>query len=239
MSEGNGRHDTERRHPACCEVTHTDAVEDALKTIFVLAGRGAAVSTSVLAQELSVTAPTVSIMLKRLESHGLVERTGDHHLAVLTPHGARHARQMVRRHRLLETFLATVLDVPWDEVHAEAEVLEHAVSDGLLARIDNLLGHPTLDPHGDPIPAPGVAHVEAWGQRLDQVGAGVRFRIERIYDRDSAALRYLAELGVQPGVTVEVGEREPFGGPLWVSIGDRRQALGEPLAGLVHGREEQ
>lgn len=227
-----------RRHPECCAITHTDAVEDALRTVFVRAGRGDPVSTSTLASDLSVAAPTMSIMLKRLEEHGLVERTDDHR-AVLTEHGARHARQVVRRHRLLEAFLARVLDVPWDEVHDEADLLEHAVSDLLLARIDAMLDHPTLDPHGDPIPSPHQQHEEAWGQRLDRAHAGTRFRIERVYDRDSAALRYLAELGMQPGTTVAVGEREPFGGPLWVSVGSRRHALGEGLAVLVHGREER
>ncbi|GEL17301.1 metal-dependent transcriptional regulator [Pseudonocardia asaccharolytica] len=238
MPELSTRGAAERRHPSCCDLTHTDAVEDTLKTIFVLAGRGSPVSTSALAYELAVTPPTASSMLKRLEAHGLVHRTEDH-LAALTAHGARHAQQMVRRHRLLEAFLAQVLHVPWDEVHAEAEVLEHAVSDRLLARIDELLGHPTLDPHGDPIPSLGGNHVESWGQRLDQVRPGTRFRVERVYDRDSAALRYLADLGVQPGVTVEMHEHEPFGGPLWLSIGGRRQALSDRLAALVHGREER
>lgn len=225
----------ERRHPPCCAVTHTDAVEDVLKVVFVLTGRGEPVSTSVLAQELGVTAPTVSIMLKRLEEHGLVDRT-EAHLARLTGHGEWHAQQMVRKHRLIETFLARVLDVPWDEVHAEAEVLEHAVSDRLVARIDDLLGRPALDPHGDPIPVPGTDHDEAWGQRIDGVSAGTRFRIERVYDRDSAALRYLAELGLTPGVTVEVGRCEPFGGPLWISVGERWTALGPELARLLHGK---
>ena len=129
---------------------------------------------------------------------------------------------MVRRHRLLETFLATVLGVTWDEVHAEAEVLEHAVSDA------------ARGPHRRPArpsrrstrtatrSRPPACHVRHGAAPLDQARAGARFRVERIYDRDSAALRYLAELGVRPGVTVEVGERAPFGGPLWVSVGDRR-----------------
>lgn len=235
VSAPNG---VERRHPSCCDVMHTDALEDALKTIFVLDGRGEPATTSTLAHELGVAASTVSIMLKRLEQHGLVERT-DEHLAVLTAHGTRHALLMVRRHRLLEAFLAKVLDVPWDEVHAEADVLEHVVSDQLLGRIDALLGHPTLDPHGDPIPLPGAHHVEEWGQPLDQARPGTRFRIERVYDRDSAALRYLADLGMKPGVTIEVGERAPFGGPLWVSVGTRRHALGEPLTRIVHGRPQR
>src|SRR5215203_3841432 len=112
------------------------AVEDALRTIFVLSGRGERVSTSALAGELQVTSPTVSGMLKRLAAQGLVERS-DHH-AVLTAEGAAHARDVVRRHRLLETFLVEVLGMTWDQVHGEADVLEHAVSDALVERIDAL-----------------------------------------------------------------------------------------------------
>ena len=174
-------------------------------------------------------------MLKRLAGHGLIQRREDH-TATLTPHGADHARTVIRRHRLLETFLARVLDVPWDEVHAEAEVLEHAVSDRLLARIDEHLGHPAADPHGDPIPPPTGVHSEQWGQRLDHVKAGSVFEVERVDDRDSAALRYLAKIGIRPGVSLSVGERGPFGGPLWLRVGGKDEAVGEQLGSLVYGR---
>ncbi|HEY2206192.1 MAG TPA: metal-dependent transcriptional regulator [Pseudonocardia sp.] len=223
-----------RRAPDCCRLTHTEAVEDTLRTIFVLAGRGDSVSTSAIADELRVTAPTVSTMLKRLVEHGLARRTDDHGVR-LTEHGARHARRIVRAHRLAETFMATMLEVPWDEVHAEADLLEHALSDRLLGRLDDLLGHPSADPHGDPIPPSEGAHSEHWGQRLDAVEPGSEFTVERVYDRDSEALRYLAELGVRPGVTVTVVEHAPFGGPLWIELDGRRVALGEPLVRLVHG----
>lgn len=224
--------------PACCGLRQTKAVEDALRTIFVRSGRGEPISTSALASHLGVTPPTVSTMLKRLTEHGLLERADDHS-AVLTPHGRTHAQEVVRRHRLLETFLVTVLDLTWDEVHDEADVLEHAVSDRLIERIDEVLGHPTRDPHGDPIPSPAGLHDEVWGARLDNVAPGTRFRVERVYDRDSEALRYLAELGVRPGVTVEVLERSPCGGPLWIGLNGQRHALGDPLVCLVHGREER
>jgi DtxR family Mn-dependent transcriptional regulator len=218
----------------CCNLVHTEAVEDALKAIFKLSGRCEPATTTALAEMLQVTAPTVSTMLKRLQSHGLVDRDAQH-AAELTPHGADHARAVVRRHRLLETFLVRVLNVPWDEVHAEAEVLEHAVSDRLLERIDRLLGHPDADPHGDPIPPAGGQHVETWGDRLDGVASGAAFRVDRILDRDDAALRYLAELGVRPGTVVQVDERAPFGGPLWLRVGGRRHAVGDALTALVHG----
>lgn len=206
-----------------------------MKTIFKMAGHGEPATTSALAQHLGVTAPTVSVMLKRLGTHGLVTRGADH-TVTLTAHGADHARAVIRRHRLLETFLARVLDVPWDEVHAEAEVLEHAVSDRLLARIDEHLGHPAVDPHGDPIPPPTGVHSEEWGERLDRVEAGSVFRVERVDDRDSGALRYLAGIGIRPGVSLEVGERAPFGGPLWLRVDGREEAVGDQLGTLIYGR---
>jgi DtxR family transcriptional regulator, Mn-dependent transcriptional regulator len=225
----------ETRSPSCCDLHHTPAVEDTLRTIFVRAGRDEPVSTSALADQLHVAPSTVSIMLKRLTANGLLRRTAAHP-AQLTAHGAGHARDVVRRHRLLETLLEQVLGVPWDEVHAEADALEHAISDRLLDRIDAYLGHPDRDPHGDPIPPAAGGHEEAWGVRLDAAPAGCRYLVERVYDLDSAALRYLADLGVAPGVTVEVLERPPFDGPLWVRVGDRKHALGAPLTRLVHGR---
>ena len=211
------------------------AVEDALKAIFKMVGHDEPTTTSALAQRLGVTAPSASVMLKRLTAHGLVQRDADQ-TATLTAHGSDHARAVIRRHRLLETFLARVLDVPWDEVHAEAEVLEHAVSDRLLARIDDLLGHPIADPHGDPIPPLSGAHSEQWGERLSQVGTGIEFRVERVDDRDSAALRYLAGIGIRPGVHLEVVERAPFGGPLWLRVNGRDEALGEQLTAFIYGR---
>lgn len=206
-----------------------------MKTIFKMVGHGEPATTSALAQRLGVTAPSVSVMLKRLTAHGLVERDTNQ-TATLTAHGSEHATAVIRRHRLLETFLARVLDVPWDEVHAEAEVLEHAVSDRLLARIDGHLGHPVADPHGDPIPPVSGVHTEQWGERLERVEAGKVFRVERVDDRDSPALRYLASIGIRPGVQLQVIERAPFGGPLWLRLNGRDEALGEQLTALIYGR---
>lgn len=219
----------------CCALPHTSAVEDTLRVVFVRSGRSEPVSTSALADALHVSPPTVSIMLKRLTAAGLVRRT-DGHLAALTDHGAAHARDVVRRHRLLEAFLSRELGVPWDEVHAEADALEHAVSDRLLDRIDRHLGRPERDPHGDPIPRGTGGLDEDWGVRLDAAPAGSAFDVERVYDRDSAALRYLADLGIHPGVRIDVTGRQPFGGPLWVRIGTIEHALGDPITHLVHGR---
>ncbi|MQA82453.1 MAG: metal-dependent transcriptional regulator [Streptosporangiales bacterium] len=218
----------------CCEISHTAAVEDYLRTIFKLAGRKLPVTTSALAEQLWVAPPTVSAMLKRLEASQLVVRSAGH-AVTLTAHGERHATGVTRRHRLVETFLVQVLGLAWDEVHAEADVLEHAISERLEDRIDSVLGHPTHDPHGDPIPPRSGQHVEAWATPLSGVAVGSRFRVQRVADDDSDALRYLAERGIRPGAVLEVMSREPFGGPVWVKVGARKHALGPMLADLVHG----
>jgi len=219
---------------SCCEIAHTEAVEDCLRTIFKLAGRKLPVTTSGLAEQLRVAPPTVSAMLKRLEAGGLITRSAAHEIR-LTAHGERHARGVTRRHRLIETFLVEVLGLSWDEVHEEADILEHAISERLEDRIDGFLGHPTHDPHGDPIPPRKGRHVESWAAPLGGVPAGSRFRVERVADDDSEALRYLAERGITPGAVLEVMNREPFGGPLWVKVGAKRHALAPLLADVVHG----
>ena len=167
-----------------------------------------------------------------------MERTGDHH-AVLTEHGAAHARDVVRRHRLLEAFLVEVLGMTWDEVHAEADVLEHAVSDALVERIDVLLGRPDRDPHGDPIPPAGHGRrsttrsgASGWTRRRP----GRRSSSSGSTTGTAPALRYLAELGIRPGTRIEVVGRGPLGGPLWVRLGGTDHALGDRLARVVHGR---
>ena len=173
-------------------------------------------------------------MLHRLGAAGLLAGSGGGGI-VLSEHGQRHAREVVRRHRLVETFLAQSAGMSWDEVHREAEAIQHVVSDLLIDRIDAALGHPRHDPHGDPIPPPSGDHIEDWPPALADAAAGGCFRVNRVSDEDSAALRYLAGLGVRPGVVLRVLEREPFGGPLWIEIEGQRRALGTPLARLVHG----
>lgn len=229
---------TKPRHEArltCCTIVHTETVEDYLKSIYALATRAGSVTTSAVAERLGVAAPTASVMLKRLEANGLAHRSGDHQVQ-LTDHGRRHALGVVRRHRLLETFLAQVLGVPWDEVHAEAEVLEHAISPRIEERIDAFLQHPARDPHGDPIPPATGEHVEDWASPLAGAPAGARFLVERVSDRDSGALRHLAEAGIGPGAVLELVEWVPFGGPLWVAVDGRRHVLGSGLVQVLHGR---
>lgn len=212
----------------------TEAVEDYLKVIYHLATEGESVTTSTIARRLGVSPPSVSAMVKRLAAGQLVARDGDRGVR-LTADGEVQALRVVRRHRLLETFLADVVGVPWDEVHDEAEVLEHGLSDRLEDRIDALLGHPAYDPHGDPIPPRTGPHDERWADPLTAAPTGGRFRIERVSDRDPDALRYLAGIGLRPGVLIEVGVRAPFGGPLWVTVDGAEHALGTQLTNLLHG----
>ena len=212
----------------------SEAMNKYLRVIYVLSFKAPPVSTSAVAARLGVAAPSVSAMLHRLDAAGLLAGSGGGGIA-LSEHGQRHAREVVRRHRLIETFLARAVGMSWDEVHSEAEAMQHAVSDLLIDRIDEALGHPRHDPHGDPIPPPSGDHVEDWPPALADAAVGERFRVDRVSDEDSAALRYLADLGVRPGVMLRVLEQEPFGGPLWIEIEGQRRALGTPLARLVHG----
>jgi DtxR family Mn-dependent transcriptional regulator len=224
-----------RAQQSCCSIEHSEVVEDYLKSVFHLCARRGGATTSALAGSLGLAAPTVSAMLKRLEAAELVRRSPEHSVE-LTEHGRRHAVGVVRRHRLLEMFLVEVLDVPWDEVHDEAEVLEHALSARLEERIDALLGRPTHDPHGDPIPPASGQHVEDWASPLATAATGDSFLVQRVSDRDNGALRHLAELGIGPGSVLENLDWAPFGGPLWVEVDGRRHPLGSALVQVVHGK---
>ena len=210
------------------------AGQDYLKVIYGLATSGQTVTNSLVARELGVSPPSVSAMVKRLADDQLLQRLNRRSLQ-LTDRGEGAALLAIRRQRLLETFLVQVLEMPWDQVHAEAALLEHALSDRLEQRIDALLDHPSRDPHGDPIPPRHGHHHETWGTPLDSAPAGCSFLVERISDRDSAALRYLGEIDIAPNVAIEVEEQMPFGGPRWIRLDGERQALGSQLTGLLHG----
>ena len=226
------------RREACCAAAASAAMGKYLRVVYLLSFKGPCVTTSEVAARLGVAAPSVSAMLRRLDAAGLITASGAGGI-VLSQHAERHARDVVRRHRLIETFLVQAAGMSWDEVHEEAEALQDAVSDRLIERIDAALGHPHRDPHGDPIPqpadGPADGYTEDWSPSLTGVSAGQSFRVDRISDEDSTALQYLAGLGVRPGVVLRVLDREPFGGPLWVEVGGQRRALGTPLTQLVHG----
>jgi DtxR family Mn-dependent transcriptional regulator len=183
----------------------TPVAQDYLKVIWSAAEWGGApITTKALAARFSSTAANVSVTLRRLEAQGLVLYQ-PYRPAELTDLGRRLAVAMVRRHRLLEAFLAEVLGYAWDEVHDEAERLEHAVSDDFLDRVDRLLGHPRFDPHGDPIPAADGRFTLPETVELGAAAPGVH-RVARVADVDPGALAELSRLGVMPGVLLEVGD---------------------------------
>jgi DtxR family Mn-dependent transcriptional regulator len=225
------------RRSSCCDAAHSEAMGKYLRAIYLLNFKAPPVATSDVAARLGVTPPSVSAMLRRLGTAGLLAAPGSGGIE-LSEHGQSHARDVIRRHRLIETFLVRAVGMSWDEVHDEAEALQQVVSDLLIDRIDAALGYPRQDPHGDPIPQLSGDHVEDWPPALADVTAGARFRVHRVSDEDSAALQYLAELGIRPGVVLRTLEREPFGGPLWVEVGGQRRAMGTPLTHLVHGMVE-
>jgi DtxR family transcriptional regulator, Mn-dependent transcriptional regulator len=215
------------------EAVRTPAVEDYSKAIYALESRGdQPVSTTALAERLGITPGSVSAMLKRLDELGLITHI-PYRGVRLTPAGRRIALEVIRHHRLLESYLAEVLGMPWDRVHDEAEVLEHVLSDDLEELIAAKLGHPTIDPHGDPIPTVEYDLQEGETRGLAELPIGAVGRFVRVSDSDPEILRYLAELGISLGAELEVVERQPFGGPLFVRFGDQTHALGDGLTAAM------
>lgn len=208
-------------------------VEDYVKTIFHhTEWQPEPITSSVLAARLGLAASSVTEMVKKLAASGLVSHV-PYGAITLTDEGRALAVSMVRRHRLIETWLVETFGYAWDEVHDEAEVLEHAVSDRLLDRIDALLGHPVRDPHGDPIPRADGEVVVQDAVVLSSADAGHRGTVVRISDRDPALLRYLEERGFRLDAPVEVVGQEPFGGALAVRVSGAEHALGDEAAASV------
>jgi len=210
----------------------TVAVQDYLKAIYVLETAGERVTTSALAQRMGVSAPSVTAMAKRLDELGLVERLPYRGVA-LTDEGRRSALEVVRHHRLLERYLVDRLGLSLDEVHDEAELLEHALSEELEAKIDEELGYPTHDPHGDPIPDRELRLVHGESRTLLDLEPGARGSIVRVPDGDSELLRYLGELGLVPDASVEMLSRAPFGGPVTVRTESGEHAISRELADRI------
>jgi DtxR family transcriptional regulator, Mn-dependent transcriptional regulator len=197
------------------------AQEDYLKAIYELGGSGEAVPTSRLAQELNLSPASISEMLDKLDSLGLVDHN-PYRGAVLTADGEALALEMVRHHRLLETYLVNALGYGWDEVHEEADRLEHAISERLEERMWTALGRPRVDPHGDPIPTLD-GRLQPRGRRpLVGCEAGERVVVERVSDRDPEKLRAIAALGLEPGTRVRVVAASRWEGPIQLALGKRR-----------------
>jgi DtxR family Mn-dependent transcriptional regulator len=216
----------------------TPAAQDYLKGLWHLEHEAASeglISTKAIARRLEVSPASATNMLKKLGAMGLVV----HHSyrgASLTEAGRKVALEVIRHHRLLETYLAEALGVPWDEVHDEAEVLEHVLSEDLEDRISSRLGNPLVDPHGHPIPTKEGAIQSDPARALWEVSDGERVVVDRVSDEESDVLRYLDEVGLRPGAKLEVMGRGPVGGPLFVRLsGDAEstQALSRELAEAI------
>jgi DtxR family transcriptional regulator, Mn-dependent transcriptional regulator len=215
------------------------SVQDYAKAVYALEARkGAAVSTNELAERLCVTPGSVSAMLRKLSEVGLVEHE-PYHGVRLTAQGRQVALEVLRHHRLLELFLAEELGMPWDRVHAEAEVLEHVLSEELEELIAARLGDPTVDPHGDPIPTADFGIEERSTLSLDEMAPGVAGRFVRVSDSDPEMLRYLAEHGIAIGERLEIVDRQPFGGPVFVRFGESEHAIGGALARAMRIETEE
>jgi DtxR family transcriptional regulator, Mn-dependent transcriptional regulator len=207
----------------------TQAVEDYLKVIFDLSRTGGMVTTSAIASRLSVAPATVTGMIKKLATLKLV--THEHYRGVvLTEAGRKIALEVIRHHRLVELYLFEAMGVPWDQVHVEAEKWEHVLSEEMETRMDEILGNPTTDPHGSPIPSRDLELKEQDHSRLAELMAGQSATVAEVGDEDAAMLRYFAELGLFPLTPLEVLAVAPFGGPLTLRVGDTQCAIGREAA---------
>ena len=208
--------------------------QDYLKAVHHLLRKegGERVGTVMLARWLGVSAASVTSMVKKLAEAGLLTHSPYQGVA-LTARGERAALEMLRHHRLLETFLSQHLGMEWHEVHAEADRLEHALSENLEDRLDAALGHPTTDPHGAPIPTKDGILNAPQTMTLWAAHTGVRVRVSEVEDEDAALLTHLAELALVPGAVVEVISKGPFGGPLHIRVAGKDHALGEIVAAAV------
>jgi DtxR family Mn-dependent transcriptional regulator len=212
---------------------YTESVENCLKAVYELERSGhETVSTTDLANRLGIAPPSVTGMMRRLADSGLINYE-PYHGARLTNEGQRVALRTLRRHRIIETYLARALGLSWDLVHEEAERLEHAASDALIDRMATVLGHPTVDPHGAPIPTAEGAIDERMLTPLTELDVGDRARIVSVYDEDPDRLRYLGQLGLVPGVIVTLVSRQPYGGPLSFRFGDAVRDIGPALGACV------
>ena len=211
----------------------SEAAQDYLREIYKLQTETGHVKTSTLADRMGVAPPSATAMMKKLASRGLVEHEL-YHGARLTRSGERIALELLRHHRLLELYLARTLELGLDAVHAEADRLEHALSETLEDRIDKALGSPTQDPHGDPIPDMRLRIVQLKSKPLTELELGEEATVLRVPDGDDELLRYLARLGLVPGQRVELIRAEPFGGPLTLRANGRRAAISRQLGDQIH-----
>ena len=207
-------------------------LQDYLREIYKLQAGSERVRTTVLARRMGVKPPSATGMVKKLAARGLVDHR-PYRGVRLTRRGERMALEALRHHRLLELYLAKTLGLGLDAVHAEADRLEHALSETLEERIDRALGSPTEDPHGDPIPDSKLRIVHAKERRLTELQPGERATVRRVPDGHDEVLRYLAELSLVPGQDVELVRAEPFGGPVTLRAAGPPFAISQQLAAEI------
>ena len=210
----------------------TAPVEDYLKAIYDIELSGTAAATNDIAQRLAIAPASVSGMVRRLADQGLIAHE-PYRGVRLTDAGRRAALRTLRRHRVIEAYLAGALGYPWDRVHEEAERLEHAASDELIDRMAAAIGEPTVDPHGAPIPTREGSVEEREHVTLADLEIGQRARVVRVADEDAQRLRYLAELDIVLGAEVEVTARAPYQGPITIRLGTGERVVGPALAAQV------
>ncbi|HSE83972.1 MAG TPA: metal-dependent transcriptional regulator [Thermodesulfobacteriota bacterium] len=206
------------------------AVQDYLKAIYKLQKQDEKVSTSAIAERLELSNATVTAMIKKLAEKKLLKHTS-YHGVVLTDEGRKTALEVIRRHRLVELFLKEILGLPWDKIHAEAEKLEHVISDELLERIDSILGHPKTDPHGNHIPTKdGMMPDSQDNCPLVDVEVGETVVINSVSDSNPDKLQFMSKLGLFPGVVIHISDKPPFEGDLFIKVGSTEHRLPREVA---------
>jgi DtxR family transcriptional regulator, Mn-dependent transcriptional regulator len=209
------------------------AIEDYLKTIYMLAQDESPVSTSRIAEAREVKPASATSMIKRLGNLKMVNYE-KHYGVTLTPAGEKLALEVIRHHRLIELYLMEALGFSWDEVHEQADILEHVISEKLEERIAAALNYPEFDPHGDPIPAKDGSMALVDVELLSTISAGETVWVRRILDdANSELLRYLADMGLVPGTAVTVQAIAPFDGPLTLLVKDETKVIGRNVAASV------
>ena len=211
---------------------YSEAIEDFLKAVYALQQEHERVQTTALAEALNVSAPSATEMAKKLAKANLVEHE-PYRGTRLTSAGERVALAIIRHHRLIELFLVEALGYSWDEVHEEAERLEHAISDRLAQRIAQYLGNPHYDPHGDPIPDTTGDIQPRELTPLSEWPLNEQGMVARLLDQSPDMLRYLADKGLVVGTLVEVTERAPFDEPLHITADGSEQVIGATVAHVV------
>lgn len=211
------------------------AIEDYLKTIYMLSQQEGKVTMSRIAEARQVKPGSATSMLQRLARLGLVDYTKHQRSVALTESGREIALEVIRHHRLIELYLVEKLGFSWDEVHKEADLLEHVISEKLEERIAAVLNYPTVDPHGDPIPTKDGELLEAQSVPLASLAAGARATVARVPDdANSEMLRYLGGVGLVPGADLLVMDVAPFEGPLTLTIGGQEKIVGHKVASAVY-----